>query len=77
MKALTVTKICTVVNGELFQSSSFQNFDVSSIITDSRTFFSGSDVAFIALSGPVFNGHNYIAELRQKGVQLFIISNKT
>ncbi|MDX8340843.1 bifunctional UDP-N-acetylmuramoyl-tripeptide:D-alanyl-D-alanine ligase/alanine racemase [Draconibacterium sp. IB214405] len=77
MKTLTVTDICTVLNGELFPSSSFQNFSVSSIITDSRTFFGGSDVAFIALTGPVFNGHNYIAELRQKGVQLFIISDKS
>ena len=76
MKALTVTEICTVVNGELYKSSSFQKFTVSDIITDSRTFFGGSNVAFIALSGPVFNGHNYIAQLRKKGVQLFIVSDK-
>ena len=73
---LTAKQICAVVNGELFASSSFQDFTVSEIITDSRTFFGGSDVVFIALSGPVFNGHNYIAQLHKKGVQLFIVSDK-
>ncbi|QIA07294.1 bifunctional UDP-N-acetylmuramoyl-tripeptide:D-alanyl-D-alanine ligase/alanine racemase [Draconibacterium halophilum] len=73
---LTAKQICAVVNGELFASSSFQDFTVSEVITDSRTFFGGQNVAFFALTGPVFNGHNYIAQLRKKGVQLFIISDK-
>ncbi|WP_297096775.1 bifunctional UDP-N-acetylmuramoyl-tripeptide:D-alanyl-D-alanine ligase/alanine racemase [uncultured Draconibacterium sp.] len=73
---LTAKKISAVVNGEFFTSSSFQDFTVSEIITDSRTFFGGANVAFFALSGPVFNGHNYIAQLRKKGVQLFIVSDK-
>ncbi|WP_319502033.1 bifunctional UDP-N-acetylmuramoyl-tripeptide:D-alanyl-D-alanine ligase/alanine racemase [uncultured Draconibacterium sp.] len=73
---LTAKQICAVVNGELFASSSFQDFTVSEIITDSRTFFGGSNAAFFALTGPVFNGHNYIAQLRKKGVQVFIVSNK-
>ncbi|KJF42569.1 bifunctional UDP-N-acetylmuramoyl-tripeptide:D-alanyl-D-alanine ligase/alanine racemase [Draconibacterium sediminis] len=73
---LTAKQISAVVNGEFFASSSFQDFTVSEIITDSRTFFGGTNVAFFALSGPVFNGHNYIAQLRKKGVLLFIVSDK-
>ncbi|WP_372653020.1 Mur ligase family protein, partial [Draconibacterium sp.] len=73
---LTAKQISAAVNGEFFASSSFQDFTVSEIITDSRTFFGGSHVAFFALTGPVFNGHNYIAQLRKKGVQLFIVSDK-
>ncbi|WP_163323103.1 bifunctional UDP-N-acetylmuramoyl-tripeptide:D-alanyl-D-alanine ligase/alanine racemase [Draconibacterium mangrovi] len=73
---LTAKQINAVVNGEFFASSSFQDFTVSEIITNSRTFFGGSHVTFFALTGPVFNGHNYIAQLRKKGVQLFIVSDK-
>nr|WP_319510429.1 bifunctional UDP-N-acetylmuramoyl-tripeptide:D-alanyl-D-alanine ligase/alanine racemase [uncultured Draconibacterium sp.] len=73
---LTAKQISAVLNGEFFASSSFQDYTISEIITDSRTFFSGSNVAFIALTGPVFNGHNYIAQLRKKGVQIFIVSDK-
>ena len=76
MIKLTAKQISAVVNGEFFTHSSFPDFTVSEIITDSRTFFGGSNVAFIALSGPVFNGHNYIVQLRKKGVQLFIVSDK-
>ncbi|WP_321342789.1 bifunctional UDP-N-acetylmuramoyl-tripeptide:D-alanyl-D-alanine ligase/alanine racemase [uncultured Draconibacterium sp.] len=73
---LTAKQISAVLNGEFFASSSFQDYTISEIITDSRTFFGGSNVAFFALSGPVFNGHNYIAQLRKKGVQIFIVSDK-
>lgn len=76
MIKLTAKQICAVVNGEFFASSSFRDFTVSEIITDSRTFFGGSHVAFFALTGPVFNGHNYMFQLRKKGVQLFIVSDK-
>nr|WP_321355023.1 bifunctional UDP-N-acetylmuramoyl-tripeptide:D-alanyl-D-alanine ligase/alanine racemase [uncultured Draconibacterium sp.] len=76
MIKLTAKQISAVVNGEFFTHSSFPDFTVSEIITDSRTFFGGSNVAFIALSGPVFNGHNYIVQSRKKGVQLFIVSDK-
>ncbi|WP_319229405.1 bifunctional UDP-N-acetylmuramoyl-tripeptide:D-alanyl-D-alanine ligase/alanine racemase [Draconibacterium orientale] len=76
MIKLTAKQISAAINGELFASSSLQDFTVSEIITDSRTCFGGTNAAFFALSGPVFNGHNYIAQLRKKGVQLFIVSNK-
>lgn len=76
MNTLSAIQISSIVNGELHISSSFQDFGISEIITDSRTFFGGTNVAFIALSGPVFNGHHYIAQLHKKNVQLFIISDK-
>ena len=76
MIKLTAKQISAAINGELFASSSLQDFTVSEIITDSRTFFGGTNVAFWAIAGPVFNGHNYIAQLRKKGVQLFIVSDK-
>ncbi|HYQ57989.1 MAG TPA: Mur ligase family protein, partial [Draconibacterium sp.] len=76
MKTLSVNEIATAVNGELFPSPAFQNFEVREIITDSRTYFGGSQVAYFALTGPVFDGHNFIAPLHKKGVEVFIVSNK-
>ncbi|WP_347840052.1 bifunctional UDP-N-acetylmuramoyl-tripeptide:D-alanyl-D-alanine ligase/alanine racemase [uncultured Draconibacterium sp.] len=76
MKKFTVTEIANAVDGELFKSSSFFNNTIDTVITDSRTFFGGSSVAFFALSGPVFNGHNYIGQLLKKGVQVFIVSER-
>lgn len=76
MYRFCVKKINSVVNGQLYTCSSFQELTISEIITDSRTYFGKADVAFVALSGPVFNGHHYISQLRNKNVQLFIVSDK-
>ncbi len=77
MHSLSLSKFATVIHGELFTPGELRNNQISEVITDSRTFFKNQDSAFFALSGPTNNGHNYIQQLQEKGMQVFVVSDKT
>ncbi len=77
MTEITVTEISKIVNGKLAGNKSVLHLPISKIITDSRTFFSGKNALFFALTGPRNNGHVYIPELIKKGVSAFIISDES
>ncbi|MFL5753437.1 MAG: bifunctional UDP-N-acetylmuramoyl-tripeptide:D-alanyl-D-alanine ligase/alanine racemase [Bacteroidia bacterium] len=49
--------------------------EIKSIFTDSRTVSEAGSSLFIALVGERHNGHNYIADLYEKGVKSFLISD--
>lgn len=54
-----------------------ENFMVTQVAIDSRSVTSGLGVAFFALVGNRFNGHNFIGELYANcGVRLFVVSNE-
>jgi len=76
MIELTLTEIANAVDGQLYVPESFSVKKISSVVTDSRTFFSGENSLFFALLGPRNNGHNYIQELIEKGISAFVISDK-
>ncbi len=73
----SATEISKIVNGKLFVHPNFENQQITQIITDSRTFFNPGKSLFVALVGPRNNGHAYIPGLIQKGINLFLISDKT
>ncbi len=75
MTGITITEISQIVKGKLKGKESAFHSPISRIITDSRTFFSGKDALFFALTGPRNNGHSYIPELIKKGVSAFVISD--
>ena len=77
MTEINVAGISNIINGKLAGKDSGFQSPISKIITDSRTFFSGENALFFALTGPRNNGHSYIPELIKKGVAAFIISDAT
>ncbi|HPF50438.1 MAG TPA: bifunctional UDP-N-acetylmuramoyl-tripeptide:D-alanyl-D-alanine ligase/alanine racemase [Draconibacterium sp.] len=77
MQSLSLTEISGITHGELLGNPNLFQNKVSSVITDSRQFHRGSNVLFIALIGPVNNGHHYISNLIEKGVLFFVVSDRT
>lgn len=77
MQALSLAQISRITEGELSGNQKLMQSAITSIITDSRQFQRGSDVLFIALKGPVNNGHDYIPDLIEKGVCFFLVSERT
>jgi len=63
----------SIIDSKWFGSSNAIEIDHISI--DSRSMQNGLKTLFFALVGPNNNGHNYIAELIQKGVQNFVVSS--
>lgn len=50
------------------------HIQVEEILTDSRHYKAGGNKAFVALAGKRHNGHDYIEELYQNDIRIFIIS---
>ena len=61
LEALTLNQIAAPLNGRLLTGDA----QFSAVSTDSRQIVPGQ--LFIALSGPNFDGHNYLAEVAAKG----------
>jgi alanine racemase len=49
--------------------------EFKNISIDSRSLQNNEDTLFFALQGPHHDAHDYIAELEQKGVKLFVVSH--
>ena len=77
MTNFSITEISKIVNGELYGYSNSSNQQITQIITDSRTFFKAENSLFFALTGPRNNGHLYIQQLIEKGVGIFVVSDKS
>lgn len=76
MIEFSITEISEIINGKLIKGSGFQNKNISKIIIDSRSFFKQQNSCFFALTGPRNNGHVYIPELIEKGIDVFVVSEK-
>jgi UDP-N-acetylmuramoyl-tripeptide--D-alanyl-D-alanine ligase len=72
MIPLTLQDICVAVNGEL-NCQAVANLVVNSITTDSRSL--ESDQLFIALKGPNFDGHRFVAQAFEKGCLAVIVDH--
>ncbi len=70
----TIQQIAQIIHGKLFAPAGFQHRRIKQIVTDSRTFFREENALFFALKGPRNNGHNYVANLLNKGLNAFVVS---
>jgi len=71
--SLNAENIAQILNSKWFGSS--KAIEISHISIDSRSMQNDVGTLFFALVGPNNNGHNYIAELIQKGVQNFVVNS--
>ena len=69
--SLNAKNIAQILNADWFGSSN--SIEINAISIDSRSMQNGVETLFFALVGPNNNGHNYIDELIQKGVQNFVV----
>jgi Alr-MurF fusion protein len=77
MIEFSIAEISKIVNGKLIGNVDFHEVKITEIVIDSRTFFNHKNALFFALVGPRNNGHSYIADLIEKGINVFIVSNAT
>ncbi len=68
----TTYDIATIVGGRVIGKDNI----VTDIIFDSRSVFSPLGKMFVALSGELSNGHNYIPQLIERGVVTFMVSEE-
>ena len=71
--SLNAENIAAIIDANWFGTSNSN--EISHISIDSRSMQNGVETLFFALVGPNNNGHNYIAELIQKGVQNFVVTS--
>jgi len=69
MNAPTINELAKIMNGQVIGDGEAL---FSKIFTDSRIQTSITDT-FVAIKGPRFNGHDYVAELFKKGVKTFVV----
>lgn len=50
--------------------------DIHQIVTDSRNYFGEREALFVAIKGPLHDGHLHIKELYDKGIRCFIIDHE-
>ena len=71
--SLSTRNIAPILNAKWFENSN--SFEIDHISIDSRSLQNGVNTLFFALVGPNNNGHIYIEELIQKGVQNFVVTS--
>lgn len=77
MIEFSIAEISKIVNGKLIGNIDFHKAKITEIVIDSRTFFNHKNALFFALVGPRNNGHSYISDLIEKGINVFVVSNAT
>ena len=70
----STSELSSITNGEIIYSE--DHHSISRIYIDSRKVWNGSGSCFIALVGVNFNAHDHIAECYEKGIRVFIVSEK-
>jgi len=71
--SLNAKNIAQILDANWFGTSN--STEITYISIDSRSMQNGVGTLFFALVGPNNNGHHYIAELIQKGVQNFVVTS--
>ncbi len=74
MIEFSIAEISKIVNGKLIGNVASRNLKITQIVSDSRTFFNPKNALFFALVGPINNGHSYVSDLIQKGINVFVVS---
>ena len=70
---MKISEIAKVVGGKLFPESG-GDAEVRDILIDSRRLIRPEETMFVAIVTPRNDGHQYIQELYEKGVRLFLVS---
>jgi alanine racemase len=70
---LSTQNIAPIINAKWFENSN--SIEIDHISIDSRSLQNGKTTLFFALVGPNNNGHVFIEELIQKGVQNFVVTS--
>ena len=74
MIKLTLSELCSAIDGELVaKSSSAEQQIISQIVTDSRAL--NSKEVFLALKGPNFDGHRFIKQVEDLGCCAVIVDH--
>jgi len=76
MLNLSLLEIARIVGGEIRGDTSGAPKIINSIVTDSRSHEAKTNFLFVALKGPVHNGHHFIPELLEKGIKTFLVSER-
>jgi len=71
---LKVSEIVEITGGELIRKSN-NNPEVRDILVDSRRLINPDKCIFFALQGRNRSGHDYIPELYDNGIRLFVVSD--
>lgn len=70
---ISLRNIIPILNAQFTGANDIAIIDTISI--DSRSNQNGEETLFFAIIGPNYNGHHYIEDLINKGVQYFVVSN--
>ncbi|MDD2381529.1 MAG: Mur ligase domain-containing protein, partial [Mariniphaga sp.] len=70
-----ISEIAQIVNGKLFLPNGFSDFEIEQVITDSRTYNGESTSLFIALKGLRTDGHHFVHDMIEKGLNACIVSD--
>lgn len=68
----TLAQIARLTHGKLYGADS--SLKVDSIITDSRRILHPRNALFIALKGPIYDGHDFVKQAYNAGVRAFLVS---
>ncbi len=71
----TIKRIASIIDGQVIGNQS-DKIVVENILFDSRLLIDAENTLFFALYSARNDGHQYIAELYEKGVKAFVISRK-
>ncbi|HET6557624.1 MAG TPA: bifunctional UDP-N-acetylmuramoyl-tripeptide:D-alanyl-D-alanine ligase/alanine racemase [Prolixibacteraceae bacterium] len=75
MPILSVSQVCSIVEGDLKSSENTDQVFLSSVTIDSRTIFDPASSLFFALKTGRNDGHKYISDLIHSGVHAFVVSD--
>ncbi|MDG1297454.1 MAG: bifunctional UDP-N-acetylmuramoyl-tripeptide:D-alanyl-D-alanine ligase/alanine racemase [Saprospiraceae bacterium] len=70
----TLKEIAAICGGSIINGSS-TNKKISSIAWDSRQLLTDPNTLFVAIKGPNHNAHNFLEEIEQKGISVFLVSS--
>jgi Alr-MurF fusion protein len=69
----SISEFIKIANAEVHGKTDDSIF-INDILIDSRKFVAGNSTAFVAITTPANDGHNFIEDLYNKGVKVFIVS---
>ncbi len=73
MKGVPVEEIADFTGGNLLCSGLETGYEVTQIATDSRTLLQTEHTLFFALAGRGRDGHQFVEELADRGVRVFVV----
>jgi Alr-MurF fusion protein len=76
MAPLFFADLPALLGGTLLQAPAESAAPVLHLLLDSRRMAQAAGTLFVALRGPHHDGHQYLPELYQRGVRLFVVDNE-